>query len=344
MKALVTGATGFVGSAVVRELLQDGADVRIMLRKNSDTKMIEGLKDVEKVYGDVCDQASMETALKGCDTFFQTAALYEFWGPAKEEYYRVNVDGTRACLNAALKAGVQKVIHTSSVVALGSHGRQVPGNESSTFNLGKTGAHYAVSKHLAEVEALKFVDKGLPVVVVNPGSVIGAGDVRPTPSGRNITNVLNGKTPGYFDGGGNFVDVEDVAKGHLLAAKKGKVGEKYVLGNRNLSMREFLHMIADVGGVKRPGMKLPYTALLLTSYLYLLMAAINHKPPVVTPPLARLTHMYFYYDSSKAVKELGMPQTAVEKTIEKAVAWFRQNGYARPAPVAVPVQRPKTAK
>jgi len=329
MKALVTGATGFIGSSLVRELLADGAEVRVLLRKSSDTKTIDGLDDVERVYGDVCDETSMEAALKGRDTFFQVAALYDFWGPSKQEYYRVNVDGTRACLNAAMCSNVEKVVHTSSIGALGGHGKEHPGNEDSIFNLWKTGAHYCISKHLAEVEVLNYAKQGLPVVVVNPGTVIGIRDIRPTPSGRNVIDVLHGRMPAYLDGGINYVDVEDVAAGHILAAKKGRVGEKYILGNTNLSMKEFMCMVAEVGEVKAPHMRLPYRAVLLTAYFYGIVAALTRKPPVVTPAVVRIAHKYMYYDASKAVRELGLPQTPMKKTFEKAVQWFRENGYAK---------------
>jgi dihydroflavonol-4-reductase len=328
MKSLVTGATGFVGSSIVRELLKDGKEVKVLVRKSSNTKNIDGL-DFETAYGDVRDKEAVKAALKGCDTFYQAAALYEYWGHSKREYYDVNVEGTKASLQAALEQGVPKVVHTSSVVALGGHGRDSPAKEDAEFNAWKTGAHYNISKHLAEVEAIKLAQKGLPVVVVNPAAVIGVRDIRPTPSGRMILDVLNKKTPGYMDGGGNYVDVEDVARGHILAAAKGRVGEKYILGNANLSVLEFYNLIADVAGMQPPKLKFPYPAVIATSYLYLLIASVTRKPPPVTPAFARAGRMYMYYDSTKAVKELGFPQTPIRTTVEKAVNWFRENGYVK---------------
>ncbi len=328
MKSLVTGATGFLGSALVRELLKDGKEVRVLVRQGSSTRNIDGL-EVEKAYGDVRDKESVKAALAGCDVFYQTAALFEYWGPSKKDYYDVNVEGTKASLQAALEQGVPKVVHTSSIVALGAHGCDYLAKEDAEFNYWKTGAHYCISKYLAEVEALKFAEKGLAVVVVNPGAVIGIRDVRPTPSGRLILDVLNKKTPGYMDGGLNYVDVEDVARGHILAAQKGKTGEKYILGNANLSMLDFYRLVADVAGMKPPKLKFPYPAVLATAYLYGIVAAISRRPPVVTPAAARVARMYGYFDSSKAVKELGMPQTPIRTTVEKAVNWFRENGYVR---------------
>ncbi len=328
MKALVTGATGFIGSALVRELLKDGREVKVMVRQSSNTKNLDGL-DVERAYGDVRDKEAVKAALKGCDTFYQTAALYEIWGPSKKDYYDVNVEGTKASLQAASEQGVGKVVHTSSIASLGCHGRDCLAKEDAEFNLWKIGVHYSISKYLAEVEALKFAQKGLPVVVVNPAGVIGVRDIRPTPSGRIILDVLNKRTPGYMDGGMNYVDVEDVARGHILAAQKGRIGEKYILGNANLSMLEFYQLVADVAGMEPPRLRFPYVAVLATAYLYALMARITRRPPVVTPAVARVTRIYGYLDCSKAVRELGMPQTPIRITVEKAVKWFRSNGYVR---------------
>ena len=328
MKALVTGATGFIGSSLVRELLKDGVEVRVLIRKNSNTKNIDGL-NLDRAYGDVRDKESVKAALKGCDTFYQTAALYEFWGPSKKDYYDVNVEGTKASLQAALEQGVPKVVHTSSIAALGSHGREPLAKEDAQFNSWKTGAHYNISKYLAEVEALKFAQQGLPLVVVNPGVVLGIRDIRPTPSGRIILDVVNKRTPGYIDGGTNFVDVEDVARGHILAAQKGRVGEKYILGNANMTTKELIFLAADVAGVQPPKLRFPYPAVLATSYLYLLIASITKKPPPVTPPMVKVSIGYMYFDCSKAVEDLGFRQTPMRTTVEKAINWFRENGYVK---------------
>ncbi|MBM4444583.1 MAG: NAD-dependent epimerase/dehydratase family protein [Chloroflexi bacterium] len=328
MKALVTGATGFIGSSVVRELLKDGKEVKVLVRQSSNTKNIDGL-DVEKAYGDVRDKEAVKTALKGCDVFYQTAALYELWGPPKKDYYDVNVEGTKASLQAALEQGVPKVVHTSSIAALGAHGRERPANEEAQYNYPSGAPPYVLTKYLGEVEALKFARNGLPVVVVNPSGVIGVRDIRPTPTGRIILDVLNKRASGYMDGGSNYVDVEDVARGHILAAQKGMIGEKYVLGNANLSWIEFYRLVSDVAGMQPPKLKLPYPAVLVTSYLYQLIATITKKPPPLTPGAARFARMYSYFDSSKAVKELGMPQTPIRTTVEKAVKWFKENGYVK---------------
>ena len=328
MKALVTGATGFIGSSLVRELLKDGVEVRILVRKNSNTKNIDGL-NLERAYGDIRDKESVKAALKGCDTFYQTAALYESWGHDKKEYYDINVEGTKTALTAALEQGVGKVVYTSSIAALGAHGRDRLAKEDAEFNTWKTKSHYCISKYLGEVEAMKVCKNGLPMVVVNPGVVIGVRDIRPTPSGRYIVNLLNRKTPGYIDGGANYVDVEDVARGHVLAAQKGRIGEKYILGNENLSTKDFFKLVGEVAGVEPPKMKFPYTAALATAYVSQFIAKVTRKPPVVTPPEIRLASKYAYFDSSKAVKELRFPQTPIKTTVEKAVKWFKENGYVK---------------
>ena len=328
MKSLVTGATGLIGSSIVRELLKDGKEVKVLVRKSSNTKNIDGL-DFERAYGDIRDKESVKAALKGCDTFYQAAALYEFWGPKKKDYYDVNVEGTKSALQAALEQGVAKVVYTSSIAALGSHGRERPANEEAQYNYPSGAPPYVLTKYLGQVEALKMVQKGLPVVVVNPAGVIGVRDINPTPSGRIILDVLNKRTPGYMDGGGNYVDVEDVARGHVLAADKGKVGEKYVLGNANMSLLEFYKLVSDVAGMQPPKLKFPYPAVLVTSYLYQLIATITKRPPPVTPAAARVVRMYAYFDSSKAIRELGFPQTPIRITVEKAVNWFRENGYVK---------------
>ena len=326
MKTLVTGATGFIGSSVVRELLKEGAEVRVLVRESSDARGLDGL-EIEKAYGDVRDGDAVKSALEGCDVLYHGAALYAFWAPDNKAFYDVNIEGTKIVLNAALEQGVKKVVYTSSIVAVGSHGADKPANEEAEFNLWNTGDHYARSKHLAEVEALRICKQGLPVVVVNPAMVIGVRDVKPTPSGKMIIDVVNGDMPGYIDGGINLVDVEDVARGHVLAAQKGMVGERYILGNENMPVGEYFKLIGEVAGVTPPKLRIPYPAAILLGYGYQFIADMIKKPPVLTAPMVRTGSKYAYYDSSKAVNELGFPQTPVKTTIEKAINWFRENGY-----------------
>jgi dihydroflavonol-4-reductase len=328
MKTLVTGATGFMGSSIVRELLKDGVEVRVLVRENSDTRNIEGL-DVERAYGDIRDGESVKAALKGCDTFYQTAALYVFWAPDMKVLYDVNVEGTKIALNAALEQGIEKVVYTSSMVALGFHGAKSPANEDAEFNLWDTGDHYAKSKYLGEVEARKICEKGLPLVIVNPATIIGVRDIKPTPSGQVILDVINKKMPAYINGGVNVVDVEDVARGHILAAQKGRIGERYILGNENMSIRDYLGLIGEVAGVKPPKFKIPYSVAITMGYVFQFLSNIIRRPPVMNAPMVRLGSRYAYFDTSKAVNELGFSQTPIKTTIEKAVNWFRENGYVK---------------
>lgn len=326
MKTLVTGAAGFIGSSLVRELLKDGVEVRAVVREKSDTRNIDGL-DIERVYGDIRDGESMKVALEGCDTFYQAAALFSWWMPDNKIFYDINVEGTKTALNAALKQGVEKVVYTSTMAAVGSSGTDKPANEETEYNYWNTGSHYSRSKYLGELEAKKFCEKGLPLVIVNPAVVIGVRDIKPTPSGEMILNVVKKKMPGYMDYGTNFVDVEDVARGHILAAQKGRIGERYILGNENMTLKEYFELIGEVAGVDAPKLKMPYFLGLVFGYGYQLASSITKKPPQITPALVKMSTGYAYYDCSKAINELGLPQTPIRETLEKAINWFKENGY-----------------
>lgn len=325
MKKLVTGSTGFIGSAIARELIKDDVEVKVLIRKTSDTRNIDNL-DVEKVYGDIRDTDSMKKALKGCDTLYFTAAYFAHWSPDPKLLYDVNVGGTKATMQAALEAGVEKIVYTSTNNAIAASG-PVPANEEKAFNYWEARDHYSMSKYIAENEARIYVTRGLPVVIVNPTLVIGVNDIKPTPSGQMIIDVARRKMPGYIDGGINIIDVEDVARGHILAAKKGRVGERYLLGNRNITVHDYLWLIADIAGVKPPALKLPYKLALAFGYAFELIANLTKKPPVVTASEVRIGKMTEWYDCSKAVNELGLPQTPIDVTIRKALGWFRENGY-----------------
>lgn len=325
MKALVTGATGFIGSSIVRELLKDNVDVKVLIRKESNTKNIDGL-DVEKAYGDIRDKESVKAALKGCDVFYQTAALFTNWAPDKKIFWDINVEGTKAALSAALEQGIGKVVYTSSVAAVGYEEGKKLANETTQFNYKNPGP-YMLTKYLSELEAMKFVKQGLPVVVVNPCGPIGARDIKPTPTGQMILNVLNRKMPGYVDAGINFAAVEDIARGHIGAAQKGKIGERYILGNQNISFKDYFELIAEIGKVEPPKRKISHAMGMTIAGIYEFISAINRKPPLISLATARQIGHYAYYDCSKAIKELGIPQTPLKTAIENAISWFRENGY-----------------
>ncbi|TFG07293.1 MAG: NAD-dependent epimerase/dehydratase family protein [Promethearchaeota archaeon] len=328
MTVLVTGANGFMGSNIVRELIQDGADVRVTIRKNSDTRNIDDL-DVEKVYCDIRDKKAVKTALKGCNTLYHTAAYFAHWSANKQLFYDINVEGTKNILEEALSQGLEKVVYTSTSNTIGSHGAGNYVTEEAEFNGWEAKDHYAISKYLAEIEAKKICEKGLPLVIVNPTLVIGVRDRKPTPSGALIVDITNGDMPGYIEGAINVIDVEDVARGHIQAAQKGRIGERYLFGNENLFVGEFFNMIAEIAGVEPPKHKIPYKIALLVGYLSQFSSRITKKPPIVTVSQVRLGNMGEHFDCSKAITELGLKQTPIKKTIEKAISWFRENGHIK---------------
>jgi len=328
MKTLVTGATGFIGSTVVRELLKAGVDVRVTVRKDSDTRNIDGL-DVEKAYGDTRDRESMRAALKGCDTLYHVAAYFAHWSLNKDLFYAVNVEGTKTILREALGQGLEKVVYTSTSNTIGSHGAGNFVNEQAEFNGWKTGDHYAISKYLAEIEAKKICEQGLPMVIVNPTLVIGVRDIKPTPSGKLIVDITNREMPGYIDGAINIIDVQDVARGHLLAAKKGRIGERYILGNENVTVGDFFSLVAETAGVKPPRLKLPYGVALMLGYVFHVQARITKQPPVVSLSQVRIGNMGEHFDNSKAVSELGLTLTPLKVTIKNTIDWFIQHGYIK---------------
>ncbi len=330
MKTLVTGAGGFIGSTVARKLLKAGADVRVVIRRDSNTKNIDDL-DVERVYGDIRDKDAISAALKGCDTLYHVAAYFAHWSLNKKLFYDINVEGTKIILGEALSQGLEKVVYTSTSNTIGSHGAGNFVNEDAVFNGWETGDHYAISKYLAEIEAKKICEKGLPMVIVNPTLVIGVRDVKPTPSGAMIMDIVNRDMPGYIDGAINVIDVEDVALGHLLAAEKGKVGDRYILGNENISVGQFFKLVGEIAGVKSPRLRLPYRVALALGYLFELGARITKRPPVVSASQVIIGNMGEHFNNSKAVNELGLTLTPIEKTIANTVQWFRENGYINKA-------------
>ncbi|NQU07023.1 MAG: SDR family NAD(P)-dependent oxidoreductase [Candidatus Abyssubacteria bacterium] len=326
MKILVTGGSGYIGSAVVGELLSDGAKVKVLARKADDLRNLEDL-DVELAHGDITDFHSIKSALRGCDRVFHLAAIYAIWLPDPKMMHWANVQGTKNVLEACLQKKIKKVVYTSSVAALGAHGSGRPADESARFNLWHTRDNYYISKFKAERVALGYFQRGLPVVIVNPTNPCGPRDIMPTPNGQLIINIIKGKLPGYVDGGINVSDIADTAKGHVLAMEKGKPGEKYILGNTNVSVKEYFDLIAQIGGGKSPSIKIPKPVAVFSGYLYQLLAEITRKPPVTTAAWVRVGSEYSFWDSSKAVEELGMPQTPIRESIQNAIDWFKENGY-----------------
>jgi dihydroflavonol-4-reductase len=329
MKTLVTGGTGFVGANVVRMLIQRGTEVRALVRPRSDTRNLDQL-DVELVAGDLRDRGSLEAALEGCDTVYHVAAMYALWAPNPQEIYDSNVTGTVNLLEAAGQAGVEKIVYTSSVATIGLPKDGAPGTEEIPLPPEDLVSDYKRSKYLAEQEVLKYAQRGLPVVIVNPSFPVGPWDVKPTPSGQIIVNFLRGKIPAYVDTGLNVVDVEDVAIGHIMAAEKGRIGERYILGHANVTLPELFQLLAQISGMRAPRLRIPYGFAYLSACVSECVArTITHKPPFVTLAGVRLSRKRMFFDASKAVRELGLPQTPPLEALSKAVQWFRAHGYVK---------------
>jgi len=326
-KTLVTGGTGFVGRAVVEELLAAGREVRVLAR-NPDHPALAGLA-VDVAPGDLRDPDSLHRALTGCTRLFHVAADYRLWVPDPATMYAINVEGTRRLLEAARSQGLERVVYTSTVGTLGNPGDGTPGTEDTPVHLREMVGHYKRSKFLAEQVALDFARQGLPLVVVNPSTPVGPWDFRPTPTGQMIVDFLQRRMPAYLETGLNLIHVRDVARGHLLAEEKGGIGEKYILGHDNLSLSHIFHLLADLTGLPAPRVKLPYWPVLAMAYMDEFFATyIRRRPPRMPVAAIRMAKKYMYFDNRKAVQYLGLTLTPVRQALADAVAWFRSNGYA----------------
>jgi dihydroflavonol-4-reductase len=327
MKALVTGATGFVGGAVARALVRAGIDVRVLTRPGSDLQNLEGLA-VERVAGDLRDPASLRAALTGCGQLYHVAAHYALWAKDPTIFYDINVTGTRTLLEAARAVGIERTVYCSTIGAIGLPPGGGLGTEETPVSLDQMAGHYKRSKYLAEQEVLRLAHEGFPVVIVNPSAPVGAGDVKPTPTGQIIVDFMKGRMPAYIETGMNIIDVDDVAAGHLLAMQKGRLGERYILGNKNLMLREVFEILSRLSGVKAPSIKLPRLAILPLAYLNQWIANLTGRPPRIPLEGVKMAKYKMHYDCSKAIRELGLPQTPPEVALGKAVRWFREHKYA----------------
>ncbi len=326
MKTLVTGTTGFLGASLVRELIADGRDVRVLVRPNADLSNIEGL-DVEVVHGDLRDRASLDNALQGCEVLYHAAAYYSLWSRDRRMIYDINVQGTRNILEAAMAGSIRKVVYTSTVGCMGLWPDGRPADEQTPMDPALLCNDYKLSKFQAEQVALDFAGRGLPVVVVNPSAPVGPRDIKPTPTGKLILDFLNGKMPAYLDTGLNLIDVRDCARGHILAEQKGKAGERYILGNRNMSLHEILLALEKITGIKAPGIQMPYWVAYAAGWVCETVSdVITHQPPAVPLAGVKMAKHRMYFDASKAVRELGLPQNPVERALEDAVRWMKDHG------------------
>ncbi len=327
MTTLITGATGFLGSAVLRQLISHGHQVRALVREKSDRRNLEGL-DVEIVVGDLINRSSLRSALKNCDSLFHVAADYRLWVPNPPEIYRNNVDGTLNLMTVAAELGVNRIVYTSSVATLGLNKDGSPADETTPVSLGDMIGHYKRSKFMAEQEVDRLVkEEGLPVVTVNPSTPIGPRDIKPTPTGRMILDAVKGKIPVYVDTGLNVVHVDDVALGHLLAFAEGKIGERYLLGGENMSLQNILLEISKITGHAPPRFQIPHNFILPLAYGVEWIARLTHiKDPLVTVDGVRLAKKKMYFSTTKAHQELGYNPRPAKEAIEDAVTWFLDQG------------------
>jgi dihydroflavonol-4-reductase len=334
MDALVTGGTGFVGANLARALVATGATVRVLARPGADRRALQGVK-VEIVEGDLLDAASLARACVGVDTVYHVAADYRLWVPDPAVLHRVNVDGTRAMLEAAGSAGARRVVYTSTVGALGIPKDGAPGTEDTPVSLTDMVGAYKVSKFLAEQAALEFARRGLPVIVVNPSAPIGPWDVKPTPTGQMIVDFMSGKMFATLDTGLNLVHVRDVAQGHVLAAQRGKVGERYILGaaRGNISLAEIGRLLSEITGRRPPRVRVPYAVAWCGAACMETVARLTGGAPKVPLTAVRMAKKHMYFSPAKAIRELGLPQTDVRVALREAVEWFAAHGYARLAKV-----------
>ncbi len=327
MKTLITGANGFIGSSVVRHCLNAGYDVRVLVRLGSDRRNLEGLA-VEIIEGNLQDKASLKQAVNGCNAVFHVAADYRLWVPDPDDMYKTNVTGTRDLMLASTEAGVDKIVYTSSIAVLGLNSNGTPANEDTPIMQGDIIGHYKKSKYLAEEAVSELVDKNkLPAVIVNPSTPVGPRDIKPTPTGNIILETLNNRMPAYVDTGLNIAHVDDVAKGHLLAFEKGKVGERYILGGENLSLQNILTIICELIGKKPPSIKLPHNLILPVAWCMERWADLSKKKPLATVDEIRMAKKIMYFSSDKAIKELGYKITPAKEAIKNAIDWFIKNGY-----------------
>jgi dihydroflavonol-4-reductase len=329
--AAVSGAGGFIGSAVVRALLDAGRRVRVLLEPGAPTKNVDDLppERVERVTVDVCDFAGMTRALAGAGAYYHLAAIYKIWLPDPSAIYRVNLEGTTTSLLAAQAAGVPRVVYTSSIAAIGLARGDTPADETNPFDIYDVANEYILTKYLSERIALRFAEAGLPLVVVNPAFPFGPRDLGPTPTGRVIVALLKGEVPAVGSGGFCAIDVADVAAGHLAAERKGRVGERYILGSHNLTFREFFGLVARIGAVKAPRLPVPdRVAQGIALGMELWADHVTHREPTATLKGVRYAQRNAYFDATKARRELGLPKTPIESSIQEAIRYFRDHGMA----------------
>ena len=337
MNCFVTGASGFIGSNLIHELVAQGHSVKALLRPGATLQALEGAC-YEPVRGDLSDRDFLEQQLQECDWCFHVAASYQLWLPDYAPMYEANVEGTRRLIEAAGRAGCQRVVYTSTVGCIGlpveKNGQLRPSDETTFVSEAQMSNHYKRSKWLAEQVALDAAHRGLPVVIVNPSAPVGPRDVKPTPTGKVILDFLRGEMPAFLDTGLNWVHVRDVALGHILAAERGAVGERYILGHAegNWSMRQFLQVLSEETGFPAPRFRVPYAVALAAAHLNEMASAVTRRPPKAPLAGVRMARYKMFFNPAKAIRELGLPQTPPREALREAVRWFAAH-FPLPRPV-----------
>ena len=328
MKVLITGSSGFIGAAVTRAVVAKGDEVRVLVRPASNRSNLDGLL-VETIEGDLQDPDSLKKAVAGCQGIYHVAAHYALWAQDPSTFYKVNVEGTKQLFRAAEEASVERIVYTSTIGAIGLPGDGGMGSEEFFPADSQLSGDYKRSKFLAEQEVLKMAQRGLPVVIVNPTAPVGERDVKPTPTGQIIVDFMKGRMLAYIETGMNLIDVGDVALGHVRAMERGRIGERYILGNQNLMLREICQMLSPLTGVSAPRVRLPWKWVVPLAHVNTWIANhVTHKTPRVPLEGVRMAKYRMHYDCTKARNELDLPQTPVETALKKAVEWFREHGYA----------------
>lgn len=334
MNCFLTGASGFIGANLVHELVARGHRVKALLREKSDTRGLAGVQ-FERVSGDVSDRELLRTAMRGCDWCFHVAASYHLWLRDYAPMFAANVAGTRNVLEAAAQAGVSRIVYTSTVGCIGLprevEGRLVPTDETAPVSEAQMSNPYKLSKWQAEFVAIELARKGLPIVIVNPTAPVGPRDVKPTPTGRVIVDFLNRAMPAYLDTGLNWVHVRDVAVGHILAAERGRFGERYILGHAegNWTMKEAFAVLEEITGVAAPRRRIPYWVALTAAHVNEAISAVTGKPPKAPLGGVRMAKHKMFFNPAKAIRQLDLPQTPPRQALADAVEWFRAQGYVK---------------